>query len=334
MYRLVTFKFLALLTFALCASPLLSHAQTNAIKIQVTPTSPKPYETVTVSIEDYSQDLNKIEMKWSVNGEVVSSGPGLKRIQTKTGAIGTAQKIDINIGGDIKTVTVRPTATDLLWQADTYTPPFYKGKALHSSQDPIMVHAEPFIVNTSGTRLDPNKLVYKWKLNGNVNATASGTGKKTFKVVPSILPKPAEISVEITSTDNVYRSEASIVVPTSNPEIVLYENHPLYGIRTARALNGKDFALTSSEANIVAEPFFFSRNQKDFDLLTYSWSLNNSSVNQEGNEIVVRKPTGEGSGKSQISLTIKNLERILQTANATMYAVYNNSSDTQNQNVF
>lgn len=336
MYSFVKLKSILfwMLVFSLVLPAFLVHAQTEALRINVTPSHPQPFETVVISVEDFSRDLNKSEMSWSVDGKVVSSGVGLKNVSFKTGDLGTATKVDINMGGVVETVILRPSVTDLLWQADTYTPPFYKGKALHTAQDPVTVYAEPFIVNKSGTRISPDNLVYKWKLDGSVNSNASGYGKKTFTITPSILVKPINVSVEITSTDNLYGSEASIVIPNSNPEVVFYENHPLYGIRSSEALNGKDFTVVDSEARIIGEPFFFSNAQKDFNLLTYEWSLNNSKINQLENTIIVRTPSGEGSGRSLISLKIKNLERFLQTAGDTLYAVYGNNPEQQTQSVF
>ncbi|HLP44028.1 MAG TPA: hypothetical protein VK145_02005 [Candidatus Nanoarchaeia archaeon] len=328
-FRSAIFIVLGILFFV----PLSTHAQSDALKVNVMPASPGPNETVTIVVEDFTRDLNGVDIRWSVDGKVVTSGTGIKRFQTKTGAIGSTSKITINMGGVVQTVTLRPTVTDLIWQADSFTPPFYKGKALHSTQDPITVVAEPFISNSAGVRLDPNKLTYRWSLDGKVNGGASGYGKRAFKITPSVLPKPLTVSVEVASTDEVYKSSASVSIPNTDPEIVFYENHPLYGVRMNTALNGQSFNLTSNEANVVAVPFFFSNDQKELNLLSYTWKLNNNVVNQDGEEIIVRKPQAEGSGKSSISLAVKNLERFMQTATAEMFAAYNNES-TNTQTTF
>ncbi len=312
-----------------------AQSESSTLKVNVMPAHPGPYQTVTISVEDFSRDLNKVEMLWSVNGEVVTSGIGLKKIQVKTGAIGSATKVTMNMGGSVEEVVLRPSVTDLLWQADTFTPPFYKGKALHSAQDPIIVMSEPFIVTSNGTRLDPDELIYKWMIDGKVNASASGHGKKTFSITPSILQKPINVSVVVSSTDGAYSSEAAINIPTSAPEIVFYENHPLFGIEFGKALNEGDFTIHDSEANIIAEPFFFSNEQRTTNFLSYRWNLNDSTVDQDGEEIVVRKPEGQGSGRSSISLEVKNLDRFMQTATAKMHAIYNNDgSNTNTQTVF
>ncbi len=311
-----------------------THAQSEALRVNITPVHPKPFETVIINVEDFSRDLNKTEMTWSVDGKAVSSGIGIKNISIKTGDLGTATKVDINMGGVVKSLILRPSVTDLIWQADTYTPPFYKGKALHTAQDPITIYAEPFIINKEGTRLNPDNLVYKWKLDDNVKANASGYGKKTFIITPSILIKPINVSVEITSTDNLYGSQASILIPNSAPEVVFYENHPLYGIRSSQALNNKDFVITNSEARIIGVPFFFSNSQKKSNLLTYDWALNDSKINQVQNTIIVRTPEGGEGGRSLISLQIKNLERFLQNTDGKMYATYGTDAPPQTQSVF
>ncbi len=335
MFRFVKYSSYLLLAivFTLFLHVFFVQAQAEALQIDVIPQNPGPYQTVNINIEDYSRDLNKLEVLWSVNGKVEASGVGLKNFQVKTGAVGTATKVTINMGGELQTVILRPSVTDLIWQSDTYTPPFYAGRALHSSQDPIIVLAEPFIVKTDGTRLDPNDLVYKWSIDGTVNGGASGTGKQSFKITPSILEKPITVTADITSLDHTYNSSASIVIPTSQPEVVLYQNHPLYGVDFNNSLNNKEFPVSNSEANIIAEPFYFSNTQKNFNSLTYNWNLNNLGTGQQGNEIVLRKPEGGGTGKSLISVSVKNLQRFIQNAEAQMYASFG-TTNNQSTNVF
>lgn len=313
----------------------ISHAQTNALRISMIPQFPGPFEPIAVDVEDFSRDLNKIDISWSVNGKIEQRGVGLKRFRLNTGALGTITNISINMGGDIHQLTVRPATTDLLWQTDTYAPPFYKSKALHSNQDPIIVVAEPFFLNSQGVRLDPEKLIYRWKQNGKFNDFASGYGKKTFKIVPSVLLKPIDVEVDVSSVDGIFHSVSSISVPNSKTEVLLYENHPLYGIIFEKSLNGGEFPITNHEVRIIGTPFFFSEEQKKLGQLVYDWKLNNSSVNQPGNEVIFRKPEGSGEGRSFVSLGIKNTERFAQASSASLYVQFKNEEEAPaDQNIF
>ncbi len=321
--------------FVLFSFSSLANAQTEALRVSVLPQYPGPFENVSITVEDFSRDLNKVDISWTVNTKAVQHGVGMKRLELTTGALGSVTTVTINMGGVSKKVTIRPAVVDLLWQSDTYTPPFYKGKALHASQDPITVVAEPFFVDSKGARLDPEKLVYKWKQDDTVNGALSGFGKKTFKITPSILPKPIDIEVEVSSSDNSYHAVSSISIPNTNPQVIFYENKPLYGIDFAHALNNSAFEITENEARITAVPFFFSNQQNQFNLLSYNWTLNSNKVDQEGNEVILRKPENGTSGQSSINLNVKNLERFMQAASASFTAKFNNQASTQNsQTIF
>jgi len=333
--KLSFIKYFLLSVFLFFVFTSFAHAQTDALRVTVLPQNPGPLENVSITVEDFSRDLNKVNISWSVGNKVVEQGVGLKRFELSTGVLGTVTTVSINMGGVTRKVTLRPAAVDLMWQADTFTPPFYKGKALHSSQDLIVAVAEPFFVDSKGVRLDPSKLIYEWKRDKTINAALSGYGKKTFRITPSILPKPIEIEVEVSSSDNTYRATASVTIPNTTPEILFYENKPLYGIDFAHALNEKDFEIKESEARIIAMPLFFSNQQNNFGLLSYDWTLNGNRVNEQGSEVILRKPENGSSGQSSINLAIKNLERFMQVANAGFTAKFSNEASTQNsQTIF
>ncbi len=309
-----------------------AHAQTESLTITMTPKYPGPFETVNISVEDYSRDLNAVNITWTVNGVVTETGVGKKRQQVQTGALGSVTNITIKMGSEYKKLTLRPGVVDLLWQADTTTTPFYKGKALHSNQDPITVVAEPYFINSQGTRLDPNALIYKWKMNGVVNDPASGSGKKTFRIVPSILMKPSRVDVEVMSTDNSFRAVSAVTISDTKPEVVFYENHPLYGIIFNKALNNRDFIMTQDEVSIIAEPYYFSHEQADNNELSYNWNLNSGLVGEYQNQLTFRKP-GSGSGRSELSLAVKNLERFMQAASANLYVQFDSESENSAEGV-
>ncbi len=330
-------RFRSFVTFSIASSLILffctlffsqtAAAQTTALNISVTPKFPGPFETVTINVEDFSRDLNRTNIIWSVNNKIEEKGIGIKTHQIKTGALGSTSNISIDMGGAVKNITIRPTATDLIWQADTYTPPFYPGKALHSNQDPITVVAEPYFIDSKGARLDPSTFVYRWKLNGEADSAASGYGKRIYKITPSILIKPNDVSVEVTTSDETYKSGGSITINDTRPEILFYEKNPIYGINFGRTLNDKDFIMTNDETTIVGEPFFFSNAQKNTQSgLTYTWTQNGTTVQQEGNELTFRKPEDQ-NGRAQIGLGIKNLERFMQFATGNFYVQFNNNTN-------
>ncbi len=263
--------FLSFLFFSLDTT----HAQTVGQNITFTPEFPGPNQTVTILVEDFSRDLNQVEIVWTVNGKIVKKGFGERRLEVTTGNLGSVTNVGLNVGRATQNLSIRPAAVDLIWQADTYTPPFYKGKALHSNQDPLRVVAEPFFMNAQGVRLNPTTLTYRWFIDGKIQDRASGYGKKTFQYLPSILTKPYEVRVEVYSGDSSYKAASTVVIDDTQPEVLFYENHPLYGVLFNTALNGKSLILAEEEVSVIGVPLYFSKEQMATDFITYSWGLKN-----------------------------------------------------------
>lgn len=325
-----------LFLIALCAffiAPHAASAQTEfinassgeALRVSISPQYPKAFETVSVSVEDFSRDLNNLTISWALNGKVQQKGVGLKTFSFATGALGTVSNLTITIGGTARTVAIRPTGIDLLWQAASYVPPFYKGKALHSNQDPLVVVAEPFFLTSSGKRLDPSTLTYKWSQNGKVVQEASGYGRRSFSVRPSVLSKSIDVSVEVTSSTGDYKSTAQTSIDEVSPEVIVYENNPLFGVQSQVALNNKTFSLgTKPETTFLAVPFFFSVGTSPKNI-SYSWSQNNTALDKTTDSIVFRAPA-EGGGESVVGVQVKSALSMMQGSNASVSVRFNKSN--------
>lgn len=287
----------------------------EAMKINVWPKFPGPHQKVVMSIEDFSRDINSLQISWTLNGKVVTQGIGAKTFDFTTGALGSISRITINAGGISRTVTIAPGAIDLLWQANSYVPPFYKGKALHSNRGQITVSAEPFFVGSNGARIDPAKLIYTWKKNGEVAQSSSGYGKRSFTFVSSVLAKPTDVEVEVYSTDGIYKANAVISIEETRPEIIIYENNPRLGLMNQKALNGGSFEIKGGdETTFAAVPMFFSVTSRNSPGLLYSWSQNNSSLGQKASSVVFRAPSGT-EGSSSIGTGVKHASNFMQSAN-------------------
>jgi hypothetical protein len=312
-----------------------AHAQqAGGPVITIIPKHPGPFQNVTIKVDEFSRDPNSLNIAWTLDGKSAQSGTGLKEFKFTTGALGTVHNVSINVGGVSRAVTIRPAVVDLMWQADSFTPPFYSGKALHSNQDPVTVVAEPFFLNAQKVRINPSTLIYNWKQDGKAVGSASGYGKKTFKVTPSILMKPIEIEVEVSSSDGVYHATSRISVSDTKPEVTAYENHPLYGIIFQNALNGKDFVMSGSETRIAIMPYYFSNEQKKINALDYTWKLNNSLIPEKNDEIVFRKPENVRQGSSAVTLNVKNNTRFMQSSDASFNVKFSNEVNNTTQGVF
>ncbi len=318
--NILIFFALIILFFTISAFFVTLNAQisnnTSSVSFEIIPDNPGVFETVSLKLVSYSVDLNRAKISWFINDKLKSSEIGKIKFYFKTGDIGSSSKITVSIQSKTfsinKSIIIKPTEVDMLWEAiDSYTPPFYKGKALPSSQSVIKITALP---NTS-SGINPSRMIYKWKKNYKYKDlnNQSGYGKQIVVFKRNLLRENETISVEVSSLDESVKTKGRTVLSKFSPKIVFYQNNPLEGILYNNAIIN-NFKMNTEEIKVVAEPYFFSSKNKDISLLSYVWTLNNKEIDdtesENKNEIVLR--TNGKSGASNISLSIRNLSRILQ----------------------
>ncbi|MEN9621613.1 MAG: hypothetical protein RLZZ67_47 [Candidatus Parcubacteria bacterium] len=305
------------------------HAQSvpgisDPVTFRMVPEYPNPNQRVTLTAQSFNTDLNKAIFKWFVNDRVYKEGVGIKEIDINSGNAGsfTAVRVQIktpDFGTIENAFSFRPAEVTLLYEADTYTPPFYKVKALHSFNGAFKVTAIPEFFDVSGKRINPKDLIYTWKKNGEVVGAASGFGKDSYIASQtSYLRDGEEVSVEVSSPRESLAGSAFITIKPSVPEIIFYENSPLYGVVYEKALQST-YRLIDEEFTLRAEPLSMSTDNPLSGLLSLTWDMNGSTVSNfsNKNEITLRK-TGTTGGRSSVSLVVQNKRKVLQGAEASI----------------
>lgn len=290
----------------------------NELNVEVVPSYPGSHETVSVSLTLYTDDLSSADITWYKDGKNALSGKGATRYSFKNGTAGVETKIEIRVdllsGASFsKSFTLTPANVDLVWEANSYVPPFYKGKALHARQGSLKVVAMPEFVK-NGVRVPPANLVYKWSNGVEVYESRSGYGKNTLLLNGSVLGREDEIEVLVTDPGSGLVAENFLTISPSDPEIIFYEDNPYYGHNFDLGIRNS-FDLKEEEVELIVAPYFFTKeNAVNFK---YSWRLNGRAVSElEGSRSAIfKKPEGK-SGQSNLSLNIENLNRILQQASA------------------
>ncbi|MBX4209356.1 hypothetical protein KW799_01525 [Candidatus Parcubacteria bacterium] len=293
----------------------------SPLALLLNPLNPQPGETVSMSLQSFSISLDQAYITWIVDGKVVAKGTGTKTASAVAGGLGSIKRVEARVSspgnGDFsETASIRPARLSLLWQAATYAPPFYKGKALESFGAAYKIVAMPEIYGTSGRKIDPHALVYTWKKNDAVQADASGYGKSSFISSQSGFVRQGEdISVDVTSPADDFTVSAHIAMTPIVPEIHIYEKSPLYGTIYGNEISDR-FDLRNEEITLSAEPYFFSANGKLSSVLGYMWTVNGLSVADPGSKdsLTLRKTAGS-RGSSDVELSISNSARLLQGAN-------------------
>lgn len=317
-------RFLFTLILTVCFLPFVGHTQNlsnisdlnNLLSVEVNPQIPRANEKVSISIQSFRVDLNRADIAWFVNGDLKDSGTGLRSFSFTTGPRGTVSLIEIvmkPLGGlaFTKTLRIAPADVDIVWQTDGYVPPFYKGKALYTYGASITFAALPSFVQSDGSAIPANNLVYKWYADtDNVFDTQSGYGKNTLTLSEaSFLPR--HIEVDVSSLDNTFKAHGSIDVDAGPTQTLLYQNSPLLGILFNNSI--QNLPLISNEVTLTVAPYFFSTPERESPLMSYDWSINGSPIaEQNNNSSVTFRKEGNISGSSNVSVTTKNLLQKLQ----------------------
>lgn len=305
--------------------PFSSFAQVadSDVSVDLAPQSPGAFADVTITLQSFSLSLDSSSITWKEGGKFVASSTGMKSYSTKTGAIGTSVTITAEIrtvGGDMvtKTIVLRPASVDMLWEAYTYVPPFYKGKALPSEESKIHVVAIPQMKSVSGGMIKPTDVVYSWKRNDDAVQGSSGFAKQEYIFDGSYLDQSQKISVVAQSTKESTSAAGETSIIPGRQKILFYPSSPLYGLDLSKTIN-KGFSLRSGEVTIFAAPYNFSiQNDIDKDV-TYKWKINSRAINTpDKKNILTIKPISGQAGIAQIELGLESITKLYELATAQM----------------
>lgn len=291
------------------------------LKIRLFPEYPRPGEKVIAKVEGFETDLPNDIIEWSADGAVLGSGPGKTTITFNAPDVGntkyiTARAIDNRGRSFSATYTITPNTVDLVWETDTYTPPFFEGKALQSSGSKIRLTAFATIYNANLNLYTPSELIYTWRQNNKKITELSGRGRQSVTISNDNVVGPLNVTVDVTSPDDVgYGGRASLNLEVIQPKIVFYEDHPLMGIRYETALPVTT-KLSGEEVQIVAEPYYFTADRRNADDLEYSWLINGAQsrgLSNTGSAIVL-KGASNANAAANIDVRIRNKTLYMQSA--------------------
>jgi len=305
------------------AQPQYTNAIDPFVSLTLSPAYPKEGEMVSIDAISYAIDMQAAIITWYVNGVKELSAPGATQFSLPAGNTGRATTIDVVISASDgttvqKSITFSPSSTDMIWEAvDSYTPPFYRGKALPVSGGTVKIVALPHITDTAGKNIADSNLVYTWHIDGFKRdvTSQSGYGKNILTIVKNILSHKETVGVDITSRDGSRSSASTTSLSTTNQEIIYYQYHPLLGILYNRVLTEQTNPATA-EFSVLAEPFFFSLPQKNPNTLTYMWRMNGSTLPTDPSYphmMTFGLPKGT-RGNSSISLSIEHPLSVFQSA--------------------
>lgn len=288
----------------------------DAATFKTSPTSPGPNEEVTVNITSYAIPLNVSLITWYADKETLASGVGVNSVSLRTKDLGQSTTLRVLIvapdgAQHEKRYVLTPAVVDILWEADTYTPPFYKGKALPTYSSRVKVVAVPNFgptINKTGA--------FSHTFTSGTKGVPTEAGGNSALLSMKYAGSNSPIAVTVTDTRSGAIASGKDNVPTVEPAILFYEDAPLLGIRSERALRGS-IATKGVTFKVRAVPYYFSNDDIVNGSLSYNWHNGGSAIAAgiDPNILVVGKG-GRDAQSSEVTLSVQNTRRILQKASA------------------
>lgn len=275
-------------------------------------------------------DLNSTDMQWLINGKEKVRGLGEKKFTLNVGNSGQST-VTLNITPKDQPLISRvfvfnPSNVDLLWQAETYTPPFYKGKALFSPESSVTMVAIPNFINGT-TRTNDSNVVYKWSIDREVQGDYSGYGKNSFQYTSDILSLDTEIEIEAyPSSQQTRKGVGSALLSTKNAFLLFYEDNPTNGVMFNYSLKNQVNLGTRNESKISAFPFNSSSNSKSSGL-EYTWYVNSEKIDipLSTNTITIKKNSAQKIDVASILVSLSNPTHIMQETQNSIDFLFNNN---------
>lgn len=294
---------------------------------QLSPRVPGPNQDVRIVLENSDLNLDSALITWTVSGQVVKSGMGVKNIIVQTGNLGTQTTVKVStVSGNAAlsdTIILRPSEVDMLWQGRGYVPPFYKGRNLLGKEGYVTIMAIPHVYNSSGGEVSPANLIYRWSKNGEILGGASGASKNYLTFADSILATPQYVTVDIFEGNTISASN-SIRIQAITPNVSVYENNPLYGFLFNNEV-GNEFILNKEEITLAAFPYFFNPLQRISPFLKYEWSSNASRSTSKTSQVTYRADQ-KSQGFSTIRVSVKSTDFVLQSALKDLLVYFKNEN--------
>ncbi|OGG77522.1 hypothetical protein A3B35_01775 [Candidatus Kaiserbacteria bacterium RIFCSPLOWO2_01_FULL_54_24] len=289
------FSFVVLFAGILCAAavylPAVASAQASTqlnpffgadLTLELSPLYPRPGETVRVTARSILVDLSSATLEWLENGKKVAGGVGVTFVDAKAGALGTETTVTAMVFEDgievrRESARIHPTELELLWESNSYVPPFFRGRALPSAGTTLSLEAIPRLKRGDGSSVPDTEITFTWRRNGYVVQEVSGRGASKVTLESPSLFGVDTITVEARTSDGLFESAASVRIPSVEPRLVLYEKHPLFGVMYHNAIPPRSFR-PEIETSFTAVPYFAEALADNDGRLVYEWRVNGNPI--------------------------------------------------------
>jgi hypothetical protein len=198
-----------------------------------------------------------------------------------------------------KSITISPTNLDLIWEPIfSWTPAFYKGKALHTGWGSVKVSVLPEVYQQDGGRFQSDELIYTREYNDLVYGNDSGRGQDSFVVRGT--PRDNRVTVEVETPGGEIVARETTDLPFVDPELLFYQQDPVRGIRLENSLAGEVTASQNS-LSVTAAPYYFLSAERSLSNLSFDWATTAGITQTTPNRI-----TATESGRASLEVSDQN----------------------------
>lgn len=288
----------------------------DVIDVQMTPETPDAFDQVQIRLVSFTTDLGASEIIWTIDGKVVAEGPSQTEFSLQAGDYGELINVVATIitpKGEriVKNIPIAPVGIDLLWEAQGYTPPFYKGKARPTAFSKVKVVAYPRFHASSD---DPRKYAYSWFIRNNTKV-GEGLARNSVIIESPRIGQSLPIRAEVTSPDRSLRGVGKMSIKSVSPVIRLYEVTPLRGLRLESPFGESGIPTTENPALVLAVPYYFSLEDVEEGNLRVSWTIDGATSNKEGpGALEMAVPAPEKTGLRNVGVLVENRKNIFQSS--------------------
>jgi hypothetical protein len=140
---------------------------TGSLDIRLEPQYPNPGESVTATIDDYSLNNTGATITWFFDGLSAPAISNNRSIKFNAGEVGQTMVILARLtfpdGRIVESKkTIKPLYLDVIIEPQTFTPTFYKGRALPVRSSIVNINA--LLLDQNGP-VDTSLYNYNWTLN-------------------------------------------------------------------------------------------------------------------------------------------------------------------------
>lgn len=275
---------------------------------------PKPNTHVEVKLNDYAYGRTVTGVTWYINGVEMTEATNQRRVILAVGAVGKATEVVAKVVSnnsfeDTVSLTLRPLYLDIIVEAETRTPAFYKGRSLPSSGSRVSA-----AVILGGVNEQAENFTYTWELDNKPIEGGTVRGKNKISFITPTNGSEFVLTVAVKDLGGSVIAQRSIVVQSFEPKITFYETSTLLGIRPIALSKA---ILSSDTITIKAEPY-------NLDLYTFNtpehlvWEIDFSPTTNPSNnpyEITFARNPGVFNS-SVIGFEVRSLSNLLQGASA------------------